>query len=189
MKFLNKRSDSKILAENLVYKKGDNSRLREELLSEQHRFCAYTERKLSRTDNVHIEHFDPSLKYTSEDDYYNYYAVIPWGNFQKKSKSYRGNRFFQSVNEIKQRIKYEDGEFKAIQENDNDADSLIDYLGFNELDLFEDRNNHVERLKGIFENNTEELLAHLQNHPADLSFPTAIEAEFGIDLTEIIQQL
>lgn len=77
MKFLSKDPNSKILAENITYKKGatkNNSNLKELLLEEQKNFCAYTEKRIQETNSIEVEHFNPAKKY--KDDYYNYYAVL-----------------------------------------------------------------------------------------------------------------
>ncbi|QYS92447.1 hypothetical protein JJC04_01160 [Flavobacterium covae] len=45
------------------------------LLQEQKNFCAYTEEYININDAVDIEHFNPNLKYTDKDSYYNWFMV------------------------------------------------------------------------------------------------------------------
>jgi hypothetical protein len=192
MKFLKKSPDSVILQNGWIYKgqSKNDQRIRTELIREQFGFCAYTERHLASTDVCEIEHFDPKLKY--QDDYYNYYAVLPWANDSKLKKQYDGSLFFHKESELRQRIEYKKGRFRAIDKEDAEALLLIDFLGFNEPNLQYDRVNHITRLRKIFDkgcaSDLTQFLEYLADHPAELSFPTTIEAEFQIDLTDIIQK-
>ncbi len=193
MKFLKKSSDSIILRNGWTYKgqSKNDQRIRLELIREQSGFCAYTERYLANTDVCEIEHFDPKIK--TKDDYYNYYAVLPWANDAKLKKLYTGSLFFQNEGQLRRRIEYKNGRFRAIDKEDAEAAELIDFLGFNEFNLQKDRSNHLTRLRKIFEkgcgSSDEKFREYLSDHPAELSFPTAIEAEFQIDLGHIIAQI
>ena len=60
------------------------------LLDEQKKFCAYTDEYVSRTDAKDIEHFNPTLKGTPEDNYYNWFLVKHQWN---KEKSYKWQEF------------------------------------------------------------------------------------------------
>lgn len=193
MKFLSKHKDSEILDEALVYKsKTDNSRLRFKLLDEQKNFCAYTEKYISKIDSTDVGHFNPSIK--DKDDYYNYYTTLRYANEQKISKYeiYKNSNFFKSLffqNEVefKRRIFYDDFEYQITDENDKEADDFKNYLGLNDDYLYSERMQHIERLKstiGSFSN--EEKLVYFKKNKNDLSYPTAIEHEFHIDLSEII---
>lgn len=193
MKFLSKTTDSSILTNGWVYKEQsvNDLKLKTALIIEQKGFCAYSERKLAKTDKTHIEHFDPSLK--GKDDYYNYYAVIPWANYMKLGKKYTGSLFFQDIKGFNARIVYESGNYFPIDERDQESEELIEFLGFNEPELHDDRRDHIRRLREYFNENcggdSNKFLNYLSRHPAELSFPTAIEAEFQIDLTATISQL
>jgi len=71
MKRVIKSEDSKVLEQGLEYKDGNsknNKKLREILLTEQDGFCAYTEYCLCRAHKKEIDHFDPTLKNTPEDN-------------------------------------------------------------------------------------------------------------------------
>jgi hypothetical protein len=192
MKTLSKDPNSPILLQGWVYKEQSKNdlKLKAALIQEQKGFCAYTEAYIKQTDKTHIEHFDPTLKH--RDNYYNYYAVIPWANFSKLGKTYSGSLFFQDPRELEQRIGYENGSFVALNDEDHESKDLIEFLGFNEPELFDDRRDHILRLREHFEvhckGSKEKFKAYLARHRHELSFPTAIEAEFNIDLTDIIQQ-
>lgn len=196
MKFLTKDSGSDILASGMTYQKNkaeNNRLLREKLLIEQHQFCAYTEKYIEELDSVEVEHFDSSKKYA--DDYFNYYAVLRWANnqkadekYQKKGASFFTTLFFHDRVKFEQRVQYDaaDMVYEEIDDTDIEAEELIDFLGFNHPNLFEQRRKHINRLKSIFKEAgfTEvQVLDYLQRHPEELSFITAIEAEFGIDLS------
>ncbi len=68
-----KYEESLILKNNWQYTEGgkNNHKIGETLLDEQHRICAYTETYLGgRFDSKDIEHFNPTLKNTSQDGYH-----------------------------------------------------------------------------------------------------------------------
>ncbi len=198
MKFLGKNSDSEILRANITYRKNaapNNKRLKEMLLVEQMNFCAYTEKYIQETDSVDVEHFDASKKY--EDDYYNYYAVLRHANLVKikkdnqyKNATFLNTLFFQNEEEFKSRIEYlDDGFYEEIEEDDIEAKELIDFLGFNEHSLYEQRRKHLKRIEAIFTaagyNTVEQRKHYFTIHKEELSFVTAIETQFNLDLTEL----
>lgn len=199
MKFLFKSTESKVLKDGLVYKKGrtiQNADLRERLLKEQKGFCAYTEEHLlENTLSPEVEHFNPKLK--NNDNYYNYYVVSRFAN-QRKMKIDREGKytneyfftslFFQNKQEFDSRIEYVNGIYKPKDQTDNEALSFINYMGFNEEIVLKKRQRTIRRLKNtIGQFSTEEKIEFLQSEEKDiLSFPTAIEHEFNIDLSTII---
>jgi hypothetical protein len=191
MKFLSKNPSSPIYTQGTVYGHDSlkNRALRNALLKEQYGFCAYTERMVAPTDTVEVEHFNPAIKY--HDDYFNYYAVLPWANRSKLRKTYDGSLFFQNIHELQNRISYQDEEYHPSEENDLEARELIRFLGFNEEELWVQRKDHIGRLNVILEclcdSDKDQFYAYLAKHRQELSFPTAIEAEFNIDLTDILQ--
>jgi hypothetical protein len=193
MRFLSKRADSLILAQSLTYKKGqaaNNEILRRALQIEQKNFCAYSERYIKHTDSPEVEHLDASKKYN--DDYYNYYAVIRWANQSKNDKKYVGysfltSLFFHDPIQFNSRIGYSNGEYYIKNDNDQEAQDLIDFLGFNKYELFTDRENHIQRLKFILKDFTDkERLVYFSAHKEELSFMSAIEVEFGIELYSLL---
>jgi hypothetical protein len=202
MKFLTKDRNSVILAERLVYKEGDsrsNRRLSEKLLAEQKGFCAYTEKRVSGLDSVDVEHFDRSKK--GHDDYFNYYAVLHGANLHKigKEKRHEGaaffaSLFFQDPVRFARRVRYVPGDavYEETVEGDDEAASFIDFLGFNDSCLFDERVQHVRMLKDLFRDrgaSVQQKIDWLTAHPEHLSFVTAVEAELGINLSAIVAAL
>lgn len=193
MKFLTKFRESEILDEGLEYNiNQDNSRLRLKLLDEQKNFCAYTEKYISKIDSTEVEHFNPSLK--GQDNYYNYYTTLRYANEQKISKynfykhcTFFQDLFFQNPAQLNNRIQYKEFVYDVLSETDQDAKDFIDYLGFNDDYLFVERLNHINRLKLTLSTFTDiEKIEYFRLHRNDLSFITAIEYEFQMDLSELI---
>lgn len=195
MKFLVKRKNSEILKASLKYKKNagkKNKELREKLLEEQFNFCAYTEKSLEKLDSAEVEHFNSEIKY--QDDYFNYYAVIRDANLRKKDEKYKGaiffkTLFFQKEGGFEKRIKFipNEGIYEERDLKDLEAVGLIDFLGFNDHSLVEQRKNHISRIRRIFEDAQyleEEKFEYFRDFPQERSFITAIEAEFGLNLSE-----
>ena len=131
MKFLGKKATSQILQEGLTYQKNraeNNNRLKDLLLKEQYNFCAYTEKYIQELDSSEVEHFNSIIKFA--DDYYNYYAVIRKANQYKKDEKYKDavffhSLFFQDNNAFNRRVKYIDGTYEEIDQNDNEVKNLI----------------------------------------------------------------
>ncbi|MDF1546971.1 MAG: hypothetical protein P1P88_04070 [Bacteroidales bacterium] len=195
MKFLSKNPKSSILEKGLTYQKNksDNNRLlKEELLKEQKNFCAYTEKYLQELDASEVEHFNSSIKY--KDDYYNYYAILRKANLYKKDETYLNakffeTRFFQNKDNLESRIMYKDGFYFQINEDDKEAFELIDFLGLNHPDLCQQRNRHVNRLAKTFKEaayNSENCIEYFKEHIEEMSFVTAIEEKFDINLETIL---
>ncbi len=185
MKFFKKNPNSEILKRGLTYKKSNNSELRKLLVKEQFNFCAYTEKYITLTDSVEIEHFNPSIK--DNDNYYNYYAVIRWANLYKKDEKYKNAAFFSSLffqHEFERRIRYvpDDFVYEEIDPTDHEARSFIDFIGLRHPDVAEERKKHMERLESRFDSKSH-MLSHFTKCRDDLSYITAIEAHFGIDLS------
>lgn len=190
--------DSEILTQNLIYKKGqalNNELLRTALIKEQKGYCAYSEKHFSKLDSPEVEHFDSSKKYKN-DDYYNYYAVIRRMNQDKvrKDAKYAGNSFFttlffQDPTALNQRLGYADGYYYAKNKDDQEAKDLIDYLGFNDSGLYQERKNHISMLRDdiLYGLSKEDKIQYLSQRKHLLSFITAIEAEFDLDLSSLLQ--
>ncbi len=201
MKFLPKDPQSSILKDGLIYKEGQtekNRTLRERLVNEQKQFCAYTEQRIT-VDSSDVEHFDASKK--GNDDYYNYYASTHQANKAKNIKDRQKNSrftnasffkslFFQSKTELETRIKYADGRYSPIDPDDSEARDLIEYLSFNDEWLLRTRRRYIAMLRGIFRNaqyDINQQKEFLLDHVEPLQFITAIEHEFGLDLSEAYQ--
>lgn len=205
MKFLRKDPESEVLKQGLVYSSASsrrNARLRSMLIREQQGFCAYSEKYIDELDATDIEHFDPSLK-DRNDDYYNYYAVISYCNRKKqhryercKDSAFFSTRFFQQPDELSKRIRYVQdsdlpgGTFEPVDSDDRDAQNLIEYLGWNDHDLFMARQRHIKRLQRVFQDagyTAEQQLEYFRDFPHDMSYVTALEARLGLDLSSVLQ--
>ncbi len=198
MKFLTKNNQSAILSEGIVYQRNaseNNAKLKRKLLAEQKGFCAYTERFVDIKE-CEVEHFNCTIKYN--DNYFNYYAVLREANLRKKRKENEidANKiglFFQNSEHFNQRIRYNKhiGEYETVQITDNEANMLIDLLGFNDFELKQQRINHINRLKRNKEDSKytdNEFVEFLIEFKQDIiSFVTAIEHEFDINLSDIIK--
>ena len=176
-------------ARNLVYRKGrDNSAIKNILLEEQHRICAYTETYFDRSSKAEIEHFNPTLKYTDEDNYQNYFAVKAQWNSEKGSLR-RWLKFQPLIHptdeQFEVRIKYRDGSFEA-EDNDIEAQNLIEYLNLDDIELTIERMEYIQRQKNQMENSGKDALTHfntlLKEFPKDVYFIRAIQEEFDIQI-------
>ena len=190
MKFLKKDKNSKIIKEKLDYNiQSQRKRIRELLLLEQDGFCAYSERYAQNTDSIHIEHFDPRIKNTDDDNYENWYAVLVWMNEHKPKNidKYLPILFPNSEN-IKEKIEYQDGKFVPINSNDIESKHLIDFLGFNKYELYQDRLNHIKLIRDIQNmcDSSEDFFEILSSDKSNLSFITALEVELGLNLSHLI---
>jgi hypothetical protein len=187
MRFAIKKSDSKILSENLEYPK-DRPSIREQLKNEQLSFCAYSERYLRDTDAADIEHFDNTLKNTDSDGYQNWFLVIKWANIGKLDikkflpiyqppEAYAHIQYNRNINQ-----------YEAKDKTDTRATNLINFLDLNHEDLSTDRLNALKRIAKIakYYPDKNELVEELIDDPIYLDFITAIEAYFDISLYERI---
>jgi DNA repair ATPase RecN len=195
MKFLSKSAQSQIFLQNILYQKNNsvnNKRLTSLLLKEQKGFCAYTEKYIEPLDSAETEHVNSSIKYN--DNYYNYYAVIRNANLYKQDEKYPNasffeNLFFQNSDEFNSRISFSNNMYYEIDERDAEAKNFIDFINFNHPTLSEQRSKHINRLKKTFADAKYEILdiiEYFKKHKEELSHITAIEHEFEIDLSEII---
>lgn len=197
MKFFAKDPASPILG--IAYQSGHNDELRGLLRDEQRGYCAYTEKRFSSLDSVDVEHFDDRLKGTSADGYYNYYATLHSANKRKRRKTakHRGasffeTKFFQQPGGFERRVQYlaeGAGVYEEIDPSDEEARALIDYLGLNDHDVSEERRKHVARLRDLFAAagwGRSVQIEHLSTYRDELSFPTALSAELGLDLDPLL---
>ena len=199
MKFLAKSDQSEVLRDGLLYKSGNtnaNKLLRSILLNEQKGFCAYTEEYLfESTLCPEVEHFNPSKK--NNDNYYNYYVVSRFANQRKMKIDRKGDYnlasffetlFFQDKDSLASRIEYKEGIYVEADKIDKEAKDFIEYMGFNEEIIFKKRNNAIRRLKNTIGSfSKEDKMEYFKLEEKDiLSFPTAIEHELDIDLSELL---
>jgi len=148
MRQIHKKANSPI--KDLVYQVGkntNNSTIRQQLLIEQNQICAYTETYLDRTSSHPIEHFNPTLKETINDGYFNYFICKDqWNN--EKGTTVRWNKFqpilHPTANDFNARITFLDGFYFANQE-DLPAKNLVQYLKLNDAGLSKNRQRYIER--------------------------------------------
>ncbi len=184
MRYLKKSSNSPVLLQNLQYPK-DATRIRALLRTEQRQFCAYTERFIGAKDTaVDVEHFDPRLKSTDRDSYWNWYAVTHWLNLRKPRKIEPYEPLLKpDAADLVDRIHYRDNEFQPVRSDDPEAQNLINFLGMNRPELCEERLNHVDYVRDLQQLSgftQAQLGDFLLKHPKDLSFFSALQAELGL---------
>lgn len=189
MRYLSKNSQSIIITNNWKY---TNSRHRPKickaLIKEQQGYCAYSEKYISPIHASEIEHFDARKKNTSNDDYWNWYAVLRKMNQIKMGKKIQN--FLPILDpqnpQLLQRICYKAGQFQAVQQGDIEAQNLIDFLGLNDPTLARERDGFINRMKKdrarFFSNDPQGFIDYLKDYPENSSFITALEAELGIKL-------
>jgi hypothetical protein len=192
MRYLKKDPHSPLLGAGLKYETvTDRPKIRARLLLEQKGFCAYSERFIKQTDEAHIEHFDPRLKETPDDGYYNWYATLPWFNSRKPKKIDPYLPILSpSDPNVAQRISYnrEVGLFKEVDDADVEAKKLIKFLLLDRNEWYEDCQKHLQRVRKLRElcGDDELFMAELQSDWDNLSFASALEAEFGIDVAALV---
>lgn len=187
MKFLHKSPDSLTAYLGLTYPK-DRIPARKALSDIQRNFCAYSERYLKPLDSVDVEHFDPRLKNSDSDNIYNWHAVIHWLNMRKSNRI----EDFEPLPDLwtwtYDRVSYMDG-FFVCDQDDIETINLIEFLGVNRKEVYDERAKHVARIRRMMEKiGADELIDFLAESPDDLSFPTAIAAELGLPVDDLISR-
>ncbi len=187
MRFLRKSEEIPAGFEGLEYPRDQKGILRE-LLAGQKGFCAYSEKFFEPLDSPNVEHFDPRIK--GADDFRNWYAVVGKinGRRARKIDSYLPLPAPGSA-DVQSRIKYEDGEFRPVNDEDVEIENLIRFVRANDELTVKHRESHVRRMADLREWKSEaELHFHLSRHPQDLSFPTALEHALGIPAFNLIEK-
>ncbi|MFN8354322.1 MAG: hypothetical protein U0Y10_07750 [Spirosomataceae bacterium] len=181
-----KKEDSIILQSNWQYPT-HGSQIREILLHEQRNLCAYTETYLAgRTDTKDIEHFDPTLKNTEDDNYQNWFLVKHQWNSEKASKWTRFQPILHpTADDFEERVVYKDGIY-IHREHDKEAKNLIDLLQLNDKELVDERRGYIKARKKSITAKGQLAEVYFQNllkdEPNRVYFIRAIEEEFGISL-------
>lgn len=188
MRFLKKDTESSLstLRYSVV---AEREELRKGLLREQYGFCAYSERFVQHSDSCNIEHFYPkSENPQKEDDYMNLYAAHSWMDAHKPKKIAPFLPILEPHSEdLHDRIQYEGGIFKCVNDGDKEAENLIEFLGFNKYEVSEDRRKHLSRIKQLRNWKSEpEFSDYLKEHRQELSYATALEKELGIPAMQMI---
>lgn len=184
MRYLGKHKDSRVVQEAWRYSNTRHRpKIRTELLTEQYGFCAYSERYVTPMDACEVEHFDPRKKNTADDDYWNWYAVHRRMNQLKMHKRIENYLPILSPYDpaLATRIYYKHGQFEAA---DQAAQNLIDFLGWNEPSLAQERAMHIQRklndFSRFFKDDLPGFIEYLRQDPTNFSYITALEAELGI---------
>ncbi len=187
MQSILKISTSQILANQYEYPR-DRVQILKILDQEQNNFCAYTEEYCSPGFSRDVEHFDPTLKNTVRDSYYNWFSASSRINRKKGSKK-RWSKYqpilHPTASDLPIRLIYSDGYYIKANPTDIQAENLSRYLLLNDLGLPKERKDYIDCLKHLlrgFNNSIESLKAFLLKYPNIVKYKTAIQTEFGIVL-------
>lgn len=139
-------------------------------------------------DACDIEHFDPRKKGAASDDYWHWYAVHHSVNMSKPRNIENYLPMLCPYGpDVPKRIHYAYGQFEPVDPSDQEAKNLIDFLGLNHPNMAESRARHIKRTRAdkerFFKDDLPGFIDHLQAEITNLSYITALEAEFGISLT------
>ncbi|MFV8327459.1 hypothetical protein [Flavobacterium sp. ZS1P14] len=196
MKKIFKNPFLSIVSDNLTYNSNrDNSRLGSMLLKEQKNFCTYTEQYISSDDANDIEHFNPNLKDSENDNYHNWSKVKHLPN-QRKTNNWLEPILMPYADDFEQRIIYSDVEYFA-KPGDNEANNLINLLDLNNHKRAEDRKNYIKRRKEAINDRGLQSEDDIKNYFQDkidieikyISYLRAIQEEFKIDIWEMLPEL
>lgn len=188
-----KDPNSKIITDKLNYISGNptnNKKIENILFEEQKRFCAYTDEYISRTDAKDIEHFNPTLKDTPQDNYYNWYLVKHQWN---KEKSYKWDKYqpilYPTADDFEERVIYVRGDYIA-KESDQEAKNLIQILKLDDAGLANERKRYIKRKREEMKAFGEEASSFFSTLISDdicrVSYLRAIKEEFGVDIWKAI---
>ncbi len=178
---------SEIVVENLHYNnQKDRKKIEIILKKEQKGFCAYTEEQITVGYEVHIEHFNPTLKGTAADSYENWFLVSAEWNLKKGTRN--ADKLWEkhqpilhpTDSSLSTRLVYFDG-YYFYHAEDTEAKNLIDFLHLNDQYLVAYRQKYIKSLKELVDLGVD-IKKHLQRNPIAIQFPSAIAAEFNIQL-------
>jgi hypothetical protein len=188
MKRIIKNENSQIVVGKLNYP-ANAPEIRTILEQEQNGFCAYTEYRISAGFSTDVEHFNPNLKSSKEDNYNNWFAVShKWNNFKNNKWSDFQPILYLTDKDFENRIFYDKEEaFYLWKENDIEAENLIKLLNLNNNQLVKERKAKIELLKTLFSEQEKEIsfkkwLHHPKSKKNLIEFRRAIEEVFNINL-------
>jgi hypothetical protein len=180
--------NSQIITSDLSYKKSNNTELSKILLKEQKNFCAYTEEYIGINDAVDIEHFNPNLKYTTNDSYYNWFMVKHKPNNLKRT-NWIEPVLHPSSEDFEERLIYFDGYF-LHNPDDIETKNLIDLLNLNDEIFVRNRKKFIERRRDRMKekqlNPTDYFNEKVNSEIDSIKYLRAIQEEFGIDIWKMI---
>ena len=197
MRRIIKDENSEIVVQNLKYIK-DNSKnnqtISKILYKEQKGFCAYTEEFIGRADAKDIEHFNPKLKGTENDNHSNWYLVKHQWNKEKSSKWDNFQPILFPTNEnFNTRIIYDNGDYRVADSNDIEATNLVKLLKLDDVILADERKKYIRRKRdeiskyGFSETEFFEIL--IQDDLKQIAYLRAIQEEFNIPIWEMIPEI
>ena len=188
-----KYAASKIINEKLNYIQGNsvnNRKIRDILFEEQKKFCAYTDECFSRTDKGDIEHFDPTLKNTAKDNYYNWFLVKHQWNKEKSNrwKTYQPV-LHPTTQDFEERIIYDGGDYIA-KASDEEAKNVIKLLQLDDPDLADERKQYIVRKKKEMEDSGQDPFSFfsilIKKDRCRVCYLRAIKEEFGVEIWEML---
>lgn len=196
MKRVVKNPNSEILTSGLTYivgNSGNNGNISQILFAEQNGFCAYTEEYIGRADAKDIEHFNPNLKGTDQDNYNNWFLVKHQWNLEKASK---WNNLQPVLNptavDFEERIVYDKGDYRTNSENDEEAKHLMELIKLDDPVLADERKRYIKRKKDEMEKYGTDAKTFFQDlieiNLKQISYLRAIENEFDIPIVEMIEE-
>lgn len=185
---------SKIVTDKLNYISGNsanNKKIAEILFEEQKKFCSYTDEYISRTDAKDIEHFNPTLKDTPQDNYDNWFLVKHQWN---KEKSYKWGEFqpilHPTSNDFEDRIIYANGDYISKSDSDTKAKNLISLLKLDDAGLADKRKKYISRkaseIEAFGQDANTFFSVLIDDDTCQVSYLRAIKEEFGIDIWSML---
>ena len=151
MRRIVKTETSEIISQNLKYIEGNstnNKKISEVLFKEQKGFCAYTEEFIGRADARDIEHFNPNLKGSIEDNYNNWFLVKHQWNKEKSKKWDKFQPILYPTDEtFESRIIYDNGDYIVSNSEDTEAKYLLELLNLSDAMLADERKKYIRRKK------------------------------------------
>lgn len=189
-----KYPDSEIIKNNLKYIPGNsanNKKIADILFIEQKKFCAYTDEYLGRADARDIDHFNPKLKNTEEDNYYNWFLAKNQWNKEKSSKWEKFQPIlYPTADDFEKKITYVEGDFLPDVESNEHAKHLISLLKLNDAALADERKRYIKRkreeIKIFGQDETTFFSTLITDDPPRVSYLRAIKEEFGVDIWKML---
>jgi hypothetical protein len=176
-----KSTESEIFRRGLTYP-NDRVEIYTLLLDELGPFCSYTEERLKTASKGEIEHYNPCIKGTPEDEYRNWLLCTPNWNKKKGGCDRWGNHqplLDPADEDFERRIKYIDGDYVAA-ESDEEASNFIKYLFLNHPKLSADRKKHMENVRILRRSMPSiDLISFMKD---EMEYPRMIREEFNIDI-------
>jgi len=194
MRRIIKDDNSEIVIQNLKYIEGNstnNLNISKILFKEQKGFCAYTEEYIGRADAKDIEHFNPTLKGTTSDNYSNWLLVKHQWNSEKSSKWDKYQPVLHPTNsDFNTEILYDNGDYRVSDSNNVESTNLVKLIKLDDLILADERKKYIRRKKdeiekyGLSEKDFFEVL--IEADIKQISYLRAIQEEFKINIWEML---